>query len=185
MPVYSLMVIFLSPTFMVHLPSEVKRVIFLLASVNMTVVPLSIMPLLKYRKLINSYHMDTRAERLIPLSLGTMMYIVTTIIFYSYQIPLLIKSFLLAASITSALVLFTTFVWKISVHSAGMGALLATAVILSVRMHTGLLSVWLPLLLLTGLVMASRLYLGSHRPAQVYAGFLLGFLTIFSVMMIS
>jgi len=185
MPVYGLLVIFYAPTFMVHLPDPMKRVIFLLASINMTVVPLAMMPLLKYRNVIRSYQMEMRNERIIPLALGTMMYIITTVIFYSYQIPVLIKSFMLAASISATLILIITFNWKISVHSAGMGALLATSIVLSLRMRTNLIAIWIPLLALTGLIMSSRLYLSSHRPSQVYAGFLLGFITVFVVMMIS
>lgn len=185
MPVYSLLIIFYSPTFLVHLPAPMKRIMFLLAAINMTFVPLAMMPLMKYRNIISSYHMALRSERLMPLALGTMMYVVTTIIFYSYQIPVIIKSFMLAASITSALVLIITFFWKISVHSAGMGALLATAVVLSLRMRTNLMVILIPLLILSGLVMTVRLYLNSHSPSQAYSGFLLGFFTVFFVMMIS
>lgn len=184
-PVYGLLIIFYSPTFMVHLPAQLKRIMFLLAAINMTVIPLAMMPLLKYRNIISSYHMDARSERIFPLALASMMYIVTTIIFYSYQIPLIIKSFMLAAAITSVMILLTTFFWKISVHAAGMGALLATAVVLSLRMRTDLSVVLIPLLLISGMVISARLYLSSHRPAQVYTGFLLAFVTVFLVMMIS
>ncbi len=184
MPVYGLLVIFYSPTLMVHLPSAMKRIMFLLVAINMTVVPLAMIPLLKYRNIIRSYNMDTRAERIIPLALGSMMYLLSTIIFYSYQIPVLIKSFMLAVSVTSALILINTFFWKISVHAAGMGALLATAIALSLRMRTDILIILLPLLILSGLVMSVRLYMNSHSPAQVYTGFLLAFFTVFFVMMI-
>jgi hypothetical protein len=184
MPVYGLMIIFFAPTFMVHLPVSMKRIIFLLAAINLTVVPLALMPLFKYRNIISSYHMDKRSEQIVPLAIGTMMYIVTTVIFYSYQIPVMIKSFMLAATVTSALILIITFRWKISIHSVGMGALLASVIVLSLRMRTNLIVIWVPLLLLSGLVMTVRLYLESHKPAHVYSGFLLGFLTVFIVMMV-
>ncbi len=184
MPVYGLLVIFYSPTFMVHLPAGMKRIMFFLAAINMTVVPLAMMPLMKFRNIIKSYHMDTRGERIIPLALGSMMYVVTTIIFYSYQIPVIIKSFMMAAALTSVILLVINFFWKISIHAAGMGALLATAVMLSLRMRTNLFVILIPLLILSGLVMSARLYMSSHRPAQVYAGFLLAFFTVFFVMMI-
>ncbi len=184
-PVYGLLIIFYSPTFMVHLPAQLKRIMFFLAAINMTVIPLAMMPLLKFRNIISSYHMDVRSERILPLALGSTMYIVTTIIFFSYQIPQIIKSFMLAAAIMSVLVLLITFFWKISVHAAGMGALLATAVVLSLRMRTELYIILIPLLLISGLVMSARLYLSSHRPVQVYTGFILAFVTVFFVMMIS
>ncbi len=184
MPLYGLLIIFYSPTFLVHLPASMKRIIFLLAAVNMTIVPLAMMPLLKYRNVIHSYTMDMRSERIIPIALGTMMYIVTTIIFFSYEIPVIIKSFTLSAAIGSSLILLITFRWKISVHGAGMGALLATVIVLSIRMNTNLLVILIPLLILSGLILTVRLYLNSHNPLQVYMGFLLGFLTVFIVMTI-
>ena len=184
LPVYGLLIIFNAPTFMVHLPAELKRVIFLLATINMTVVPLAIMPFLKHRNVIKSYTMDSRQERIIPLSIGVMMYIVTCVIFYSYQIPQLIKSFTLAASVTSVIILLVTFRWKISAHGAGMGALLATVVVLSIKMMANLSVLWIPLLVLSGLVLSARMILKSHKPSQIYLGFITGFFPVFTVMMI-
>ena len=182
LPVYGLLLIFNAPTFMVHLPADIKRVILLLTAVNMTVVPIALLPLLKQRNVITSYSMELRNERIIPLAIGTMMYVVTTIIFFSYQIPMIIKSFMLSASIASFLILVITFKWKISVHAAGAGGLLATVMILSIRMYADLIAVWLALLILSGIMMSARLYLRSHNPAQVYTGFLTGFVSFFLVM---
>jgi len=182
LPVYGLLIIFNAPTFMVYLPYDIKRVIFLLATVNMTVVPLALIPLLRYRNLITSYSMESASERIIPLSLGVLLYTVTTVIFYSYQIPVLIKSFMLAASVTSLILLVITFWWKISIHSAGLGALLATVMSLSIRMEARLATLLIVMILLSGLVMTSRLYLRAHNPSQVYGGFVTGFAAFIIIM---
>lgn len=184
LPVYGFLIIFNAPTFMVHLPTGLKRVIISLATINMTVVPLALMPFLKYRNVIKSYKMDSRQERIIPLSIGAMMYIVTCVIFYSYEIPQLVKSFTLAASLTSVLILLITFRWKISAHAAGMGALLATVIVLSIKMMANLSVLWIPVLLFSGLVLSARMILKSHNPSQIYAGYIVGFIPVFTVMMI-
>ncbi len=184
LPVYGLLIIFNAPTFMVHLPLGLKRIIFMLATINMTVVPLAFMPLFKYRNVISSYQMETRKERIIPLAMGTMMYIITTVIFFSYEIPQLIKLFMLASSVLSLLILIITFRWKISIHSAGIGALLASVVVLSFRMMTDLMPLLIGILLISGILLSARLYLKAHKPVQVYSGFLLGFFSVFIVMMI-
>lgn len=184
LPVYGLLIIFNAPTFMVHLPASLKRIIFMLATINMTVVPIAFLPLLKYRNVISSYQMDSRKERIIPLAMGTMMYVVTTIIFFSYEIPQLIKLFMMASSVLSFLLLVITFRWKISIHAAGMGALLASVLVLSLRMMADLAPILIGLLILSGVLLSSRLFLKAHKPAQVYLGFLLGFLSMFIVMMI-
>jgi len=184
LPVYGLLIIFNAPTFMVHLPASLKRIIFMLATINMTVVPMAFLPLLKYRKLIDSYQMDSRKERIIPLAMGTMMYIVTTIIFFSYEIPQLIKLFMMASSVLSFLLLVITFWWKISIHAAGIGALLASVLVLSLRMMADLTPILMGLLILSGVLLSSRLFLKAHKPVQVYSGFLLGLFSMFIVMMI-
>lgn len=182
LPVYGLLIIFNAPTFMVHLPYSMKKVIFMLAAVNMTVVPLAMLPLLKYRNIILSYNMETTRERLIPVSLGLVMYIITTVVFFSYQIPMLIKTFMLSATIASSILLVLTFRFKVSYHSAGMGGLMGAVLALSIRMGASLSGLLMALLFISAVVMTSRLYLRAHSPAQVYTGFLVGFVPFVVVM---
>jgi membrane-associated phospholipid phosphatase len=182
-PVYGLLLIFNAPTFMVHLPYQMKRVIFMLVAVNMTIVPLALLPLLRYRNIITSYRMETNRERVIPLSLGLIMYLVTTILLFNYQIPNLIKSFMLSATISSFLILMFTFRWKISIHSAGVGGIIAATMALSVRMGASLSWLLVVLIFLSGLVMMSRLFLKVHSPGQVYTGFLVGFIPFILIML--
>jgi membrane-associated phospholipid phosphatase len=66
------------------------------------------------------------------------------------------------------------FWWKISIHSAGMGALTVLVLVLSVKMQTPLTWFMIVMILSTGLVMSSRLWLNSHSPGEVWSGFLLG-----------
>jgi len=188
LPIYGLLIIFNAPTlFAYELAARygsLKGVILLLAFINMTVVPVALMPLLRYRNIISSYSMNTRSDRIIPMAIGCLMYTVTTIIFYSFQIPEIIKSFVLASTIISILILIITLKWKISIHSAGLGSLVAIVMALSLRMYADLTAIWIPLIFVAGLVMAARMYLNSHKPSQTYAGFALGFLVIWFVMVI-
>jgi hypothetical protein len=179
LPVYGLLVIFNAPTIFAYEMemrySDLKQVIFMLAFINMTVIPLAIMPLFKYRKIISDYSMSIRGERIIPLSFGCLMYVITTIIFFSFNIPQILRTFVLAATITTILTTLITTRYKISVHAAGMGSLLATTMVLSVKMYANLAQIWIPIILLAGMVMTARLYLRSHKPSQIYSGFALGF----------
>ena len=188
LPIYGLLIIFNAPTlFAYELAARygsLKGVILLLAFINMTVVPVALMPLLRYRNIISSYSMNTRSDRIIPMAIGSLMYLITTIIFYSFQIPEIIKSFVLASTIISILILLITLKWKISIHSAGLGSLVAIVMALSLRMYADLTAIWIPLIFVAGLVMSARMYLHSHKPSQTYAGFALGFLVIWFVMVI-
>ncbi len=182
-PAYGLLILFCAPTFLFYIPFNIKRIIFLLSLVNMTLVPLALLPFFRYRKIISSYSVENRIERLIPLGVGTVMYAVTTFVLFSYQIPQLVKSFMLGASVTSFLVLAITFRWKISIHSAGAGGIVATIMALSLRTGYGLSFLLIPVIILAGLVMTSRLFLGSHNPAQVFTGFITGFASFMVIMM--
>lgn len=188
LPVYGLIMIFYAPTiFSYELAIRydgLKGTILLLAFVNMTVVPVALMPLLRYKNIISSYTMNTRTDRIIPLAIGCLMYLLTTILFYSFHIPELIRSFVLATTILAVIVLIITTRWKISVHSAGLGSLLATVMALSARMYANLMLIWIIVILLSGMVMAARLYLRSHKPSQIYSGFALGFMVIWFVMVV-
>jgi hypothetical protein len=70
------------------------------------------------------------------------------------------------------------FWWKISIHAVGAGALLATIYALSMKMYTPLTWYLVTVILASGLVLSSRLRLNSHNPAQVWLGFLTGFIGI-------
>jgi membrane-associated phospholipid phosphatase len=82
------------------------------------------------------------------------------------------------AVIFTAVILLTiiSFFWKISAHMTGLGGLLAVVLILGNKFPT--FEVLYPLLcalLLCGVVASSRLLLQAHRPVEVYAGWMLGF----------
>lgn len=184
MPLYGLLIIFNAPTIFIYIPFNIKRVILLLTVLNMTVIPIVILPFFKYRNIISSFSLTDKGDRIMPLALGLIMYIITTVIFYSYQIPVVIKLFMFAASVTAFIVLMVTLRWKISIHSAGVGALLATVMALSIRMGAPLTIYLAALIVVSGVVMASRLYLGAHNPKQVYYGFAAGFLPFINIMIL-
>ena len=70
------------------------------------------------------------------------------------------------------------FWWKISIHAVGAGALTATVIALSFRMHTPLTFYLLAVILASGVILSARLKLNSHNPSQVWIGFLTGFMGI-------
>jgi membrane-associated phospholipid phosphatase len=70
-----------------------------------------------------------------------------------------------------------TFFWKMSAHMIGLGGLLGVVLVLGSKFPT--FEVVYPLLgaiILCGLVASSRLLLQAHKPLEVYAGLLAGFM---------
>lgn len=143
------------------------------------VIPgLSTLLLVRSRRLRNM-QLDERSDRMIPILYTAMMYLVVYFMLRNQQVPDFIKVFLLGT--ISALLLAGTInlKWKISLHTIGIGGL--TGAILAAWFHIGRgdIRVLSLLFFLCGLVGFSRLVLGAHRPGEVYAGYLLGFLIQF------
>jgi hypothetical protein len=174
MPLYGLLILFSAPTFLGYLPFTIKRVLFIIVLINNVLVPLTLLPFFRYRNVISSYKIEERSERIIPLLTTSILYCTTSFIVFRFQVPFLIKSFFLATSILAVVVTFINFMWKISVHAVGAGALTAVVFVLSIKMYTPLTWYLALVILAGGLVLSSRLRLNSHNPSQVWVGYLTG-----------
>jgi hypothetical protein len=173
-PVYGLLIIFIAPTLYNYLPFEVKKLIILIVMVNNILLPLSLLPFFVHRNLISSWYMTEQKDRIIPLIISTILYIVTTYIIYKFRVPFFLKTFFIAVSFLSLLATLINFRWKISLHSMGAGAILALVVLLSFKMYTPLLWYLIPVIIVCGVILSSRLQLNLHNPGEVWTGFLTG-----------
>jgi len=175
MPLYGLGIIFSAPTVLGYLPFTVKKILFFIVLINNVLIPLTLMPYLRYRNIISSYSIEDKQERITPLMIVSFLYCITSFIVFRFQLPFFIKSFTLASTLLVIVVAIINFWWKISVHSAAAGALTGIVVILSFKMYTPLTWYLISAILMSGLVLSSRLRLNSHNPLQVWIGFLTGF----------
>ncbi len=183
MPVYGMVIIFSAPTLFGYLPFSVKKLLFLIIVVNNVLLPLSLLPFFRYKNLISSWSVENRSERIIPLLITTLLYAVTSYIISRFPVPLFLKSFVLSAFFLSLAVTVINFWWKISIHSVGSGALIALVLILSVKMFSPLMWYLIPVIIVSGLVLSSRLKLQYHSPPQVWFGLLTGFFGLYLFMM--
>lgn len=178
MPLYGLVILLSAPTFLRYLPADARKVLILVMFTNNVMIPLAMLPFFRYRNVISSYQIDDQKERTIPLLTASILYCTTSFIVFRFQIPFILKSFIFATSVVAIIVSMINFWWKISVHAVGAGALAATVFVLSLKMHTPLTWHFITVILASGLVLTSRLRLNSHNPAQVWLGFLTGFMGI-------
>jgi hypothetical protein len=174
-PLYGILIILSAPTLFDFIPFEIKKLLLLIVLINNVLLPFSLMAYLRYRKLITSVVIDNREERVLPLILTTFFYFVTVYIFIKYRIPVFIKMFVLTAAIISLAVMIINLWFMISIHAAGTGALFAMVLVLSFRMQTPLTWFLVPVVLIAGAVLSSRLLLNSHTPGETWYGFFLGF----------
>jgi len=185
MPLYGLIIIFSAPTLFDFLPSVQKKIVLLIFSTNNILLPLSLIPYMKWRKMISSWTIDDRSERIIPMAITSFFYLVTVYVVLKFNIPVFIKAFILSTALFSFVLTVINFWWKISIHSAAAGAMTSLIFVLSIKMHTPLTPFLISAILASGLILSSRLWLNSHNPKEVWIGYLAGiagmagFLSIF------
>ena len=175
MPIYGIIIIFSAPTLFGYLPGPIKKLILLIVLINNVLLPLSIMPYLRYRNFITSWSIENRSERMIPMFIVSILYAATSFLIIRYPVPVFIKTFILGVFIISLLLTALNMWWKISIHSAASGAIAALVLVLSFKMNSPLLWPLMIVIISAGLVLSSRLKLNAHNPSEVWSGFFLGY----------
>lgn len=98
---------------------------------------------------------------------------------YKINTPRWIIFLMGGATVALLVTMLVTLRWKISAHATGMGGLIGGTMIV-MRLYQLLPSYELMLLIvLAGMLGSARLYLKAHTPAQVYVGFLNGFVCVY------
>lgn len=173
-PFYGLLIIFKAPALYGYLPSHVKKIMFFIVLVENILIPVMLITYLRFRNIITTWTMDSRKERIMPLVMTSFFYIFTVYLTYRFHIPVFIKSFIICLAVMAVAVTIVSLWYKISIHATGAGVLAALVMVLSLKMQSPLTWLMIIVILASGLVMSSRLWLGSHTPGEVWSGFLLG-----------
>ena len=161
------------------LPEVFKVRIFYLIVTATLLIPIVLMLGLRWSGYVKSLHFEEKSDRRVPFILVTLFYVLTTYFLKEKTEldPILWQGM---AVITAAVALLTgvTYFWKMSAHLTGIGGVLAVTGILGLYFPSVTVAYLLAAtLVLGGGIASSRLYLDAHRPAEVYVGLLVGFVT--------
>jgi hypothetical protein len=146
-------------------------------------IPAISLVLLKFTGNITSLKLHNRKERLIPFFYATVFYFFTAY-YFTQQMLLtdLASGVFIVIAIMILLAAIITFLWKISVHSLGMGGVVGLLLIITTTIpESSIYLISLVAILLSGLVLSARLKLQAHTTLQVYTGFALGFVVSFMI----
>ena len=182
-PLITVVILFYGGTYLAFLPPPMKRFDLTLVFLNTILIPLAFMHIFRRTGLINSYYLDTRRERYLPLFLFTLFLLITWVVLRRVRQPLFLTELFLALTAASALTGLVTLRWKVSLHLAGLGSLSGFLLAAALRLSPTLLLLWLLSLLVAGLAATARLLLQSHTPAEVYSAFLLTFITTLLILL--
>jgi membrane-associated phospholipid phosphatase len=131
-------------------------------------------------RLYRNYHgwklfeLGQKERRAVPYIISILSYFTCCYIMNYVRIPHFISTLLVIAIVLQTVCAFINVWWKISTHTAGIGAVTGTLIIFSAIFGFYLLW-WLCLaLIVSGLVGSSRMILRQHSLSQVLVGYALG-----------
>ncbi len=149
--------------------------------------------LLKQLGFVQSLQLKDKKERIAPLMISAVFYLwLLANAVNNSLFPMEYSGFLLGAIITLFLCLFITTFFKISLHAAGIGGVVAMVYITAFRhqIERVIISIsdqmylvpsmhlFIGLLLLAGTIGSSRLLLEAHKPKELYWGYTIGILGV-------
>lgn len=177
MPTYGFALIFFTENYIsTFTASRLKILILTVTFIFSFLLPtINALILLKMGR-IKSLEMESNEERIIPYSGTALYYFSLYYLFYNAEFPNIFKILILGAAISIVLTLLINFKWKISAHMIGIGGVAGAALGIVYRLQIDLHFILMIVILVSGLVGYARLKLYAHNSAQVYVGFLLGFL---------
>ena len=112
--------------------------------------------------------MPRRQDRIYPLLLVILSYVVGVVVLYTMGAPQLTTVLMICYLFNTIVVLVFSLYWKISIHAMGIAGP-ATAIIYLFGWPGLIFSLLVPI------VLWSRLYLKRHTPAQLISGTFLGY----------
>ena len=178
MPTYAYCLLFwMSPILFTALSLQIKFFILITVFTNTFIFPLLITFLFLKLGFVKSLLMQSKKERIIPFALTILIYGLLYFRFKTLPYPSILSLVLLAATITLTMTLFINMKWKVSIHCIGIASL---AGILFSSIDSSSYKLQLPLMaifLIAGIIGTARLALLSHRPVQIYLGYLVGWVS--------
>jgi len=163
---------------------QVQRIIITLVFITTNALPILLALLLLQKGVIKSLEMDSLVERRVPFLTSAIFYFICYYLLKQLPIPQMLSIMVLAAGFTIFIAYFLSFRYKVSIHMIGIGGLTGVLFALSRILNADLLVFIIIAILVSGMLGTARLSLGAHKPGQVYWGFLIGFITEYSLLLL-
>lgn len=162
-------------------PLKIKLIITVIVFVFTFLLPTLNLLILYKLKYVSSLRIENRNERTFPLLMTSLCYFGLFYMIHDFNIWPAIKLFILGGGICILFSAIANLWWKISAHMVGIGGMLGVLMAICYYMQ---MPVFIPVcycILLAGFIGFARLKLEAHTPAQVYVGFISGWLVQFSL----
>ena len=180
MPTYAMILLMNMDIFSV-LPLRWRLIAIIGTFIFTGVLPALPIWLLMKKGEVNDLVISKREERTMPYLFSFMAYVFWALFMWrTLQFPIFIVAMGMGSAISIFIIVFINLKWKISAHMAGIGGLCGA--VFGVCYRTAINPVWLIaiILFISALVAFARLELKAHTPGQVLAGYVVGFIAVFT-----
>lgn len=182
MPVYILFFLFNANSLFSYIPEAVKSYCYLVTVFTLLVMPVASLPLFKYLRLVKSYELEEKQERVYPILIAVIFAFIGFWLLGRVAYTNIVQQLFLVLIILLSAFSVITLRWKMSMHMTAMGGVCGFLFILGMKYSGDVRTFFMLMILLSGLLAASRLYLKKHSPLQVYTGFLFGLCFVIGIL---
>jgi len=156
-----------------------KTNVMLQAFVMFTFFPIITVLLLKGLKFIESFHLSSQKDRIIPLIACGIWYFWIWYVWRNlpdYPAPAI--QLALAIWIAASLGLMANIIMKISLHAMSLGVMVAFIILLAFSQQLSFGFYIAAAVLITGLVCTARFIVSDHTQQEIYGGLIVGMLSM-------
>ena len=179
-PVYIVwFLVYVHPYLFVGFIGLEKTKVMIQAFVMFTFFPVITVLLLKALKFINTFHLSSQKDRIIPLVACGVWYFWIWYVWRNLpDYPKPPVQLALAIWISASLGLMANIIMKVSLHAISMGVMVAFILLLAFSQELNF-GVYISIaLLVTGLVCSARFIVSDHTPKEVYGGLVVGIVSM-------
>ena len=162
------------------LTTDAKRFILLVIFFSTATLPMLAVAILALNSKFDILMPNLR-DRIIPLLFASVFYYIGFILLSKIHFIPMFKLYMIASVLLIVVLLLISLKWNISIHTAATGAVTATFFALSFRGGVNPVNAIVIVIIVSGLVGTARLVLNKNNLLQVAAGYILGFIILYSV----
>ncbi len=183
MPMYVFLYLFTLDSFLSRsIPFTFKLALAGVVVLTTVLSPLFLTWMLKRLRIISSYYMSEKEERMYPVLAISVFYYLTYYLLRGIHISTIFSYYMLGAALLAILSLAINFFAKISLHMIGVGSVAGLFLGLALNFGINLNMEILSGILVAGFIGFARLRSNDHQPAEIYSGFTLGLLVMTGLM---
>lgn len=178
MPLYATWLLLHSGSYLSYtLPAGLQQFLYIVIFVSTFLIPAMTTWLMWQKRWISSLELQERQERHLPFLFSLVCYVASVYLLFKLPVSRLFALTVMAGALAILMTFLINLRWKISAHMVGIGGLMGIFYGYSRYFHFKSVWILVAIAAVAGLIASARLYRGAHRPAEVYVGFVAGFIT--------